>query len=76
MVAIATVEKQLDVRPDRSADRPGEIDCSPKLSKIFPNSPLDSNCTPYCRLGGFTLWTDNDDNYGISHTLPPAMKIN
>ena len=44
-ISMATVEKLLDVRPDRSPDRRSrEIDCDPKLSKIFPNSsPLASN---------------------------------
>ena len=44
-ISMATVEKLLDVRPDRSPDRQSrEIDCDPKLSKIFPNSsPLASN---------------------------------
>ena len=37
-ISMATVEKLLDVRPDRSQDRRSrEIDCDPKLSKIFPN---------------------------------------
>ena len=60
VVSIATVEKQLDVRPDRSADRLKEIDCSPKLSQIFPNCQPHSNylCT---RIMMTTM---------VFHTLP------
>ena len=57
-ISMATVEKLLDVRPDRSPDRRSrEIDCDPKLSKIFPNSsPLASNwteCTPASWVASF-----------------------
>ena len=45
MVGIATVEKLFDVRPDRLPDRRREIDCDPKLSKIFPNSQPEIQIT-------------------------------